>query len=219
MLRSGLHRCRVAPFFVVWTTAVACAAAWYASPRSACGLEATSRWQLCSRVNRSNSGNGAAPAPAVQPNAERVRAWFEQYDAIRRRAQMTAAERKSADALLKRGFTILLPGFGRISAHRLLRKMIARYETASSEMKELPAQVETRELHEGYTRYFDKARLLFDHTRKAINNPLRSRKELVECKHELADLEASLKTLDKQLREKFGIATYAEKTDASDCPR
>lgn len=152
--------------------------------------------------------SAAAGSQANSPQAEaneRVRAWFASYDDIRRRAQMTAAERKQADDLLQRGFSVLLPGFGRIAVHRLLRKMIDRYQAAASAMRELNPPPETKELHEGYTRYFVTARQLFADTRHAIGNPFRSKKGLSERKDDLSQLEASLKSLDQQLRDKHGV--------------
>jgi hypothetical protein len=160
--------------------------------------------------------SAAAASPANSPQSEaneRVRAWFESYDDIRRRSQMTPAERKQADDLLQRGFTLLLPGFGRIAVHRLLRKMISRYQTAASAMRELTPPPETRELHEGYTRYFLTASRLFADTRHAIGNPFRSRKGLSERKEDLAQLESSLKSLDKQLRDKYGIKPYESQAE------
>lgn len=154
------------------------------------------------------------PAGAAQPNGERVRAWFERYDCIRRAAQMTPEERKIADRILDKKITLLLPGFGRLAAHKLLKKMIERYETAATAMKDLPALPETRELQDGYTRYFITSREVFQNSLKTLNNPLRSKKELEEHKQEQATLDASLKTLDKQLRDNYNIPPYTYKTVA-----
>ncbi|HEY9869017.1 MAG TPA: hypothetical protein V6D08_07610 [Candidatus Obscuribacterales bacterium] len=126
---------------------------------------------------------------------------------------MTPTERKQADDLLQRGFSLLLPGFGRIAAHKLLRTMISRYQTAASAMRELTPPPETRELHQGYTRYFVTARQLFVDTRQAIGNPFRSKKGLSERKEELTKLEASLKSLDKELRDKYGIKPYESQAE------
>jgi hypothetical protein len=144
-----------------------------------------------------------------------VRAWFERYDAIRRAAQMTPEERKTADSLMEKKITLLLPGFGRFAAQRLLKKQIDRYEAAANAMKELPATPETRELHEGYTRYFSKSGALFHDTLRALNNPLRSKKELEERKADVASLDESLKTTDKQLRDTYNIPPYSYHTAAS----
>jgi len=148
-------------------------------------------------------------------NSDRIRTWFDRYDCIRRSAQMTPEERKTADGLMEKKLTLLLPGFGRLSAQRLLKKMIDRYEAAAAAMKELPPEPETRELHEGYTRYFSTSRALFHDTLRTLNNPLRSKKELEERKAELAELDETLKTTDKQLRDTYNIPPYTYKTAAS----
>src|SRR4030095_7958225 len=156
-----------------------------------------------------SSENGGAT------NGDRVRAWFERYDAIRRSAQMTPEERKIADGLLSKKITLLLPGFGRFAAQRLLKKMIDRYAAAANAMKELPTMPETRELHEGYTRYFSTSRALFHATLHTLNNPLHSKKELQARKAEVAALDESLKTTDKQLRDTYNIPPYCYQTAAS----
>jgi len=169
-------------------------------------------------VERAGGDYQAIAGPADNggpPNSERVRAWFERYDAIRRSAQMTPEERKIADGLLAKKITLLLPGFGRFAAQRLLKKQIERYEAAECAMKELPPTPETRELHEGYTRYFTTSKALFHDTLRALNNPLHSKKELGERKAKTAELDETLKATDKQLRDTYNIAPYSYRTEES----
>ena len=141
--------------------------------------------------------------------------WFAKYDDIRRTAQMSEEERQLSDKLLGRGLGVLLPGFGRIAAQRLLKKMVERYETASRNLGQLPEIEATKQLQQTYIDYFTEAGSLFVDCRRMLHNPLaRSKKygfikrSLKKRRKKLVDLENKAKTLDEQSRSKYGIADY-----------
>lgn len=150
------------------------------------------------------------------PANEKVRSWFCRYDKIRKEAQMTPRERRESYKLIGRGIGILIPGFGRISAQRLLEKMIVRYERAIKKFESLQEVPETKELHRKYKLYFVKAHSVFVDCKRLIKNPLLSRaknkrslrRSIANRKAELRAFEPQLKQLDKELREKYKIAAY-----------
>ena len=134
--------------------------------------------------------------------------WLGKYDKIRERAEMEPQEREQADKLLKRGFLLLLPGFGKSTANKLLTSMANRYETAHKELESLPELPETRELQKKYEQYFAEARDLFTDCKKLLSNPLsRGHEELKQQikarKLKLVQTESEAKDLDHKTRAKI----------------
>lgn len=169
------------------------------------------------------SGSGAAAAePVLEEVAaeadeikERVTEWFSQYDDVRRNAQMSPDERAHADKLKDGKWKLVIPGFARIQARRLLKKMIDRYEAADLELSSLPPPSETEDLQEGYASFFREAKVVFADNLRLLSNPFAKdtdgkplRKVLRKRKKELETHEKRVKELDAQLRKKYGIAPY-----------
>ncbi|MBZ0185419.1 MAG: hypothetical protein K8F91_04130 [Candidatus Obscuribacterales bacterium] len=149
----------------------------------------------------------------LDDKTEAIASWFSKYDGIRRAAQMSPAEKVKANKLIDKGFFILLPGFGRISAQRLLKKMVSRYEKASVELEELPEIPETKELQLAYQSYFKNAHSVFKDCRRLISHPFAHskdggslKKSIKKRKEQLDILESQNKLLDARLRDNLHIA-------------
>jgi len=145
-----------------------------------------------------------------------VRDWFARYDQIRRKAQMTPTERKEASKLVKKGLPRLLFGEDRSAARTLLAKLIARYQAAVAEMRQLPEISQTEDLQDAYLKYFLTARSLFSDYLRVQNSPLATDKNtgervitrLQKRKEKLGDLDKSAKSLDRRLRKEFDLPPY-----------
>lgn len=155
----------------------------------------------------------------TQTKSEKIGRWFEQYDLIRKNAQMSDTERFQSRRLLTEGAAASL--FGQQSledkqaAARLLSKMVERYQKAYAAMNSLPSLNETKKLHKGYTDYFASAGGLFGDYLKIQGNLLATDAsgtpifaQLTQRKAALEQLDIVNKELDGKLRSKFGIAPY-----------
>ncbi len=150
-----------------------------------------------------------------QTNPNDLRRWFGRYDQVRRDAQMTPQERKKADGLMSKGLSIFVPGEEKVSTQALLSKLVAKYNTACEQMKQLELYPETKQLHLGYYRYFNDARGLFSDYIKVQENPLVKDQNgavlaggLLQRKQNLEFLDQNNKALDGQLRNQLGVAPY-----------
>ena len=148
-------------------------------------------------------------------NNEEIKNWFSMYDGIRRKAQMSPKEKSKADRYLHRGFAILIPGFGRIRAHKLLKTLINRYEKASSDLERLPEIPETKELKKAYVDFFKQSHSVFKDCNKLLVNPFAYnkkdgflKKSIKERHKKLKSMESDAKTLDQKLRDKHNIEPY-----------
>ncbi len=155
---------------------------------------------------------GAQPAASTA----RVGQWFQQYDQIRRRAQMNPRERQQADYFLSKITAVFVPGQEKMQARQLLTSMVNRYRQATQSLKQLPLIPETGELQRGYYRYFVTAGNLFIDYLKVQDNLLAPDQNtgqpiaagLMQRKQDLEALNQSIQSLDQQLRERYGIAPY-----------
>jgi len=153
-----------------------------------------------------------------QPSAERAQAlasWFQNYDEVRRKAQMTPAERTKADGLMSKAISMFIPGEEKVQAQKLLTSLVGKYNQAVEDMKRLPLYPETEKLHRGYYQYFSTARQLFSDYLTVQQNPLSTDSAgnpiagtLFARKQSLEGLDQTNKTLDGQLRAQYGIPAY-----------
>ena len=155
----------------------------------------------------------------TQTKAEKIVRWFEQYDLIRKNAQMSDTERFQSKRLLTEGAAASL--FGQQSledkqaAARLLSKMVDRYKKACAAMSSLPQVNETKKLQKGYTDYFTSAGGLFADYLKIQGNLLATDAsgapifaQLTQRKAALEQLDIANKELDTKLRSKYGVAPF-----------
>lgn len=159
--------------------------------------------------------NPAGTAGQILPSIS-IGEWFARYDQIRHQAQMSPAERQRADSLMSRGLSILIPGDEKQATRLLLGSLCQRYQRAGAELKNLPMTRQTQQLHRGYYQYFTVAGQLFaDYVRVQDNlfltdattgQPLAA--GLLQRKQMLEALEHSVKDLDLQVRQQYGIAPY-----------
>lgn len=147
--------------------------------------------------------------------AQTIGQWFKSYDEIRRKAQMTPAERAKADGLMSKALAMFIPGEEKVQAQKLLSSLVARYAQAVDEMKRLPLYPETDRLHRGYYQYFSTARQLFSDYLTVQQNPLATDANgtpiagtLMARKQALEGLDQANKGIDGQLRSQFGIPPY-----------
>jgi hypothetical protein len=162
-------------------------------------------------MDTGNAGNVGNATGAVE-----VQQWFDQYDAVRRQAQMTPEERRKADAMMSQGMNFMLGGPEKAASQQLLSKLVNRYQLACQQLIRLPRIPATEELHRGYYQYFFDAGHLFadyikvqenlfavdDSTGKPVAGQLMSRKQMLEA------LDERNKSLDSQLRQQYGISPY-----------
>lgn len=159
----------------------------------------------------------AGKAAGVKPGQISVAQWFSHYDNIRHAAQMSPQERQRADALMSRGFSILIPGDEKLATKQLLTSMVGRYQDACQQLAKVPQLSQTNALHHAYYNYFASAGQLFaDYVRVQDNlfvtdaqtgQPVAS--SLIQRKQLLESLEHQCKQMDAQTRAQYGIAPYA----------
>lgn len=157
------------------------------------------------------SNQTAATSRSVQ-----VSQWFNQYDQIRRQAQMSPQERQQADYFLSKITAIFVPGQEKLDAKNLLTRMVSRYRQASIAIKQLPMLPQTIQLQKGYYRYFVTAGNLFIDYLKVQDNLLTTDPntgqpiagQLMQRKAALEELNVSIQSLDQQLRNRLGIPAY-----------
>lgn len=164
-----------------------------------------------------NQGN-PVPQQTAQGNEARqqvINQWFQNYDEIRRKAQMSPAERSKADGLMSKAIAMFIPGDDKVQAQKLLTGLVARYNQAVEDFKLLPLYPETERLHRGYYQYFVNARQLFGDYLAVQQNPLATDSAgntiaatLLPRKQNLEALDVANKQLDGQVRAQFGIPAY-----------
>jgi hypothetical protein len=153
-------------------------------------------------------------SPSPRSNPADVKHWFDQYDGVRRQAQMNPEERRRADEMMGHSFT--QGGPEKSASQKILAQMVERYQLACQQLKKLPLLPATEQLHRGYYQYFVDAGNLFsdyirvqdnlfavdDRTGKLLAGELMNRKEKLES------LDVRNKYLDSQLRQQYGISPY-----------
>lgn len=158
---------------------------------------------------------GPRPGNGAPGKTMSVAQWFNAYDSVRRQAQMNPVEKQRADALLSKGMSMMMPGDDKIQARAMLNSMVARYQKASSQLKQIPQLQQTANLHMSYYQYFSTAGNLFaDYIRVQDNlfqtdtsgQPLAA--SLLQRKKALEALEAQCKLVDAEVRAQFKIAPY-----------
>lgn len=145
-----------------------------------------------------------------------VKVWFNNYDQIRRQAQLSPGERQKADQIMSRGLSIFMPGADKALAQNLLTELVNRYDVAAQQMAKLQIIPATEQLHRAYYQYFVQARGLFADYLKLQDDLLATDPNtgqpvasgLVERKENLAMLDQNNKMLDERLRQQFGIPPY-----------
>ncbi len=178
-------------------------------------------WQIPSYANQPGSYYASkykrlTASSEGQSNTNAIRTWFNNYDQIRRQAQLSPAERQNADQIMGKGLAIFMPGPDKALAQNLLVDLVNRYTTAAQQMSSLQIIPATEQLHRGYYQYFIDAKHLFEDYLKVQDDlmavdtntgqPVAS--GLVERKQNLALLDQSNKTIDEKLRGQYGIAPY-----------
>lgn len=171
-------------------------------------------------ANRAFAEAAECPKPAAG-KIGKVAEWFQKYDQVRRRAQMSPQEKERSGRLLTQGLAASVfksadSEQDRLASEALLKKMVDRYVKAQADMDALTPPNETKKLHQGYTQYFRDAGSLFsdylkiqgnlfatDSSGNSILGQLQARKAALE------QLDVTNKDLDGKLREKFGIPPYA----------
>jgi hypothetical protein len=152
---------------------------------------------------------------AVPSNSNRIATWFDNYDNIRRQAQLSPADRAEADALLGKGMSILTAGPDKEAAHAMLQKMVGNYAVATGAMQSLPVLPETEPLRQGYYQYFATAKNLFGDyltvqdnffAQDANGKPVIQ--TLMERKEQLEQLNTYVHDLDDKTRAQYGIPPY-----------
>lgn len=154
--------------------------------------------------------------PAAEPGPAAISEWFKRYDLVRYRAQMNPQERAQADGLLSRGLSVFIPGPEKAQAQNLLGSLVQRYEAAAQALEALPVLAQTEQLQGSYHEYFVTAGRLFRDYLTVQNNPMAQDASgqplltgLMAKKQALENFEHSVKNLDAQMRQRYGIAAYA----------
>lgn len=126
-----------------------------------------------------------------------VSEWFTRYDQIRRDAEMTMGDKWQALSLLEKK--------PNKKNSELATHMLKKYTSALSQIKELGATPETKELQTGYVEYFTKARQLFANYVTAQKVVPFTNQSMGPAKKELEELDKRNKKLDDELRKKYII--------------
>jgi hypothetical protein len=134
-----------------------------------------------------------------------IREWFENYDQIRRSAEMTLFEKLQTRFALERGGDSQTRS-GK-SNRALAKRMLSKYTKAIADMKKLQAPPETKELHDGYIRYFTDMQQLFVQSFAPESDSDR-RQFLLSQRRTLEELDRNNKKLDEELRRQNGIPRH-----------
>jgi hypothetical protein len=170
---------------------------------------------LCYTVGTVSAKRAGQQLAAVPASANKLITWFDNYDAIRRQAQLSPPERAEADALLSKGLAILTPGPDRDAARILLQKMVGNYQVATNNIAALPVFPETEPLRQGYYQYFSTAKNLFGDyltvqdnffAQDANGKPVIQ--SLLERKEQLEQINSYVHDLDSKARAQYNIPPY-----------
>jgi len=126
--------------------------------------------------------------------------WFARYDQIRRDAEMSIGDKWQSLSLLEKK-----PDQKNAA---LASRMLKKYATALSQIKELGSPPETQQLQTGYIEYFTTARQLFANYVAAQKEVPFTNQSLAPSKKKLEELDKKNKMLDDQLRKKYLIGKH-----------
>lgn len=164
-----------------------------------------SYWIQCeSQAQNTTNPNGSTAVAETSDSAASIKQWFEQYDQIRRSAEMTLVEKLQAKNFLDRGLKSLL---GKRD-EALSKRMIVKYATAEAELRKLPKLADTQELQEGYIEFFKRMHQLFVDRVNEQGNPNITPETVACAKKELQELTRRNGKLDQELREKYQIPKH-----------
>ncbi len=143
-----------------------------------------------------------APPEKQDSGAEQlaVAEWFENYDQIRRDAEMTLSDKLQSMRLIA-----LRPGEKNIA---LASRMKKKYAAALSQMQHLTPVPETAELQEGYIQYFTKAEQLTSNYIETQEKPSNARESILSLKKQIEELDNNNKLLDEKLRAQYSIKRH-----------
>lgn len=147
-----------------------------------------------------SAGEGGSEKQEPRERCVMVREWFSKYDQIRRDAEMTTGDKLQS--------LLLAAKKPEEENAALATRMLEKYTTAISGMKELESLPETRELHEGYIEYFSMARQLFADYLDAQKAIPFTNQSLIPTKKKLEVLEKTNRQLDRELRKKYTIVRH-----------
>lgn len=151
-----------------------------------------------------------ASANTAGDQKEAVVDWFKKYDQIRRDAELSLGDKFQTMSFLDKNLdnkTTL-----RKRDQELVARMNAKYAQADEAMKNLQPVSATRELQDGYTKYFSQVHKIFTHYIQDQNAPevdcTPSPSSVREQRSALEELDVANKKLDAQLRTKYSIAKH-----------
>ena len=179
-------------------------------------------WSTYAAAEAGTGAPGCAipPAKAASAKPMKVADWFNQYNEIRHRAQMSPQEKEKSGQLLTQGMlSSVFKGpeadADKAASEALLKKMVDRYSKALAEMDALNPPAETKKLHLGYRQYFSDARSIFSDYLKVQGNLFATDEsgnsimgQLTQRKAALEQLDTTNKELDSKLRTKLGVPAY-----------
>jgi hypothetical protein len=151
--------------------------------------------------------SGASGVTLRQPNP-RVAQWFARYDSIRHAAQMEKSEKRNAHKIVKAALSGNLKD--KQESRSLVKSLSARYDRAIRDLSKLPYIPQTGELQHQYLNYFKTSRQFFTSYLKQIDKPFSpaALAQMHEARRNIAAIDMSSKTLDRELRRKYKIAPY-----------
>lgn len=159
---------------------------------------------VCSLVPSAHSEPSKSSADVAVSNPA-VTEWFAKYDQIRSDAEMATGEKLKYGTAMKKA----LKSDAKLSpaAAEFLKRMAAKYAAASTALGALTPPPETRDLQEGYIKYFRDMEKTFtdgsnEETGAAKTDARSANKERIEA------LNNANKKLDENLRKKFGIPKH-----------
>lgn len=149
--------------------------------------------------SRSAETESASVNPAVTE-------WFEQYDEIRRSAEMTTGEKLKYGSSLKKA----LKSGGELSptTKEFIQRMKSKYAAAHTSLQALKTPAETRDLQQGYAQYFKDMEESFGGCLDAQELSAEETAVKVERKEKIEALNSANKKMDDTLRKKFGIPKH-----------
>ena len=151
---------------------------------------------------------GVVSGPRVQVNSQRIKSWFNRYDQIRRRAQMSMTEKARAQRLT----TAALSGNPKdvAAAKAMLSSLATRYSNALAAMNSLPKMRETQQLQTAYSRYFRTGKAVFQNLRSTINggNKPAMLVAMQQGKSKMSAVDGQAKAIDRKVRKMYKIPAY-----------
>jgi hypothetical protein len=146
------------------------------------------------------------PVPQNLSPQLRVHMWFTRFDDIRERAKMSPMEKANALRLWASSFATTSES-DKEDARRLMSSLAQRYTRASAELSALKPIPETKQLQNGYAKFFAQAKANFQSYVTALDH--QSTKSVLNKmsvgRQQLASIDVRNKSLDRHLRQRYGI--------------